>query len=229
MADSPLYSSSTVAPAPASIITIALTGGPSSGKTTSLAHLRAALERRASVYIVPETPTIVMGMGFPYPGTENRAMLVEFELSLLEIQLKMEEVAKRLARARALATGSSRTVLILDRAVFDMRAYMPPSVWDEILQRAGRTESDLLSSYDAVLHLVTASDGAREFYAGSSNNATRTETADEAIALDRKTLDAWSSHPSVTVFPNLEDGFDGKLKRVVDFVLQCAQLDSDAT
>lgn len=41
--------------------------------------------------------------------------------------------------------------------------------------------------YDAIVHLVTAADGADRFYT-LANNSTRTESAEQAIAMDRRTL-----------------------------------------
>jgi hypothetical protein len=51
--------------------------------------------------------------------------------------------------------------------------------------------------YTAVLHLVTAANGAEPFYT-LENNETRLESAEEARRLDDRVLRAWVGHPRLT-------------------------------
>jgi hypothetical protein len=67
--------------------------------------------------------------------------------------------------------------------------------------------------YEAVFHLVTAANGAVEFY-GTDTNATRYETAEVACEVDKKLQSAWIGHPRVYVFDNKTD-FEAKMQRVV--------------
>jgi CYTH domain-containing protein len=72
--------------------------------------------------------------------------------------------------------------------------------------------------YDAVLHLVSAADGAESFYT-TANNASRYEKADEAglnlaRQLDKKVIQAWTGHPHHRVIDNRKD-FEQKLNRVL--------------
>jgi CYTH domain-containing protein len=72
--------------------------------------------------------------------------------------------------------------------------------------------------YDAVLHLVSAADGAETFYT-TANNASRYEKADEAglnlaRELDKKVIQAWTGHPHHRVIDNRKD-FEQKLNRVL--------------
>ena len=76
----------------------------------------------------------------------------------------------------------------------------------------------LRDRYDAVLHLVSAADGAEQFYT-TANNAQRLEKADEeglkiARELDKKIVSAWKGHPHLRVINNHED-FNNKLNRVL--------------
>jgi hypothetical protein len=48
---------------------------------------------------------------------------------------------------------------------------------------------------DMVIHLVTAADGAEEFYT-LENNAARTETPQVAKMLDKMTQGVWNGHPN---------------------------------
>ncbi len=68
------------------------------------------------------------------------------------------------------------------------------------------------SRYDGVIHLVTAALGAQAFYT-RSNNTARSEGVELARSLDKKTLDAWTGHPHITVCPNVPgQSFDKKIE-----------------
>lgn len=59
----------------------------------------------------------------------------------------------------------------------------------------------LLKRYDAVVHMVTAADGAEPFYT-LDNNAVRTEGVAKAIEMDRRTLDCWTGHEHLYIVDN---------------------------
>ena len=72
--------------------------------------------------------------------------------------------------------------------------------------------------YDAVLHLVSAADGAEQYYT-TATNSTRYEQANEeglqlARDLDKKVNKSWTGHPHLRVINNHND-FDTKLNRVI--------------
>jgi CYTH domain-containing protein len=69
--------------------------------------------------------------------------------------------------------------------------------------------------YDAVLHLVTAADGAEKYYT-LQNNATRTETVEQAIAVDCAIREAWLGSPAHRIVGNtLSAGFEDKMDRCI--------------
>ena len=83
---------------------------------------------------------------------------------------------------------------------------------------AGTDPDALRGRYDAVLHLVSAADGAEQYYT-TATNATRYEKADEeglrlARELDKKVINAWSGHSHLRVINNHDD-FNAKLNRVI--------------
>ena len=71
----------------------------------------------------------------------------------------------------------------------------------------------LRDQYDAVFHLVTAAKGAEKYYT-LANNQARTETVEEAAALDDKLIAAWTGHPHLRVIDNATN-FEDKLKRLI--------------
>lgn len=191
---------------------VVLTGGPCGGKTQALGRLTAKLEDSGyDVYLVGETPTLLINGGCQYPGEAKEAELIEFETALIHLQIQMEESFRRVADSTP-----RPSVVFLDRALLDVSAYLPPEMWRRVLAANRLTEEAILKRYHLVLHLVTAADGAESFYT-LSNNTARRETAEEARALDRRIADAWRAHPSFTLVGN-ESDFEHKLERVVDAV-----------
>jgi hypothetical protein len=61
------------------------------------------------------------------------------------------------------------------------------------------------------MHLVTAAKGAPEFFTNSNNEA-RSETIDEAIALDKKLINAWVGHPHFSIIENNNKSFTRKVE-----------------
>ncbi|KAA0162870.1 hypothetical protein FNF28_04505 [Cafeteria roenbergensis] len=196
----------------APIFTVVLTGGPCGGKSSSLEHVTKAFSARGfDVYAGPEVPTIIMQGGGKYPGIDAGELLSQFEIALLQLQEQMEDSFRRIA----LSTGRP-SLVILDRAMPDPGAYISPAQFDEILARIGYSRESIMARYDLVVHLVTAADGALPFYT-TSNNAARTESAEEAVRLDRAVEQCYKAHPRQVVVGN-EAGFDVKLERVVEAI-----------
>jgi len=84
-----------------------------------------------------------------------------------------------------------------------------------VLDRINKPVIELRDSYDAVFHLVTAANGSPEIYLkNKENNPARTETVEQAVALDNKLISAWTGHPHLRVIDN-STGFEGKMKRLI--------------
>lgn len=187
---------------------IVLTGGPCAGKTTALVKI---IEHFSSlgykVFIIPEVPTLFSQAGMDYL-TDNHAFFYEGEKATLETQLALEDKFTRMAE-----TIKTPTLMVCDRGTMDISAYMKPEMWEEITSGVGTSSEKLRARYDAVLHLVSAADGAEQFYT-TANNAERTEGLELARELDKKVIQAWSEHPHLRVINNHEN-FDTKINRVI--------------
>lgn len=115
---------------------------------------------------------------------------------------------------------NQKVVILCDRGVMDGMAYTDDNVWQALLDETGWSTIQLRDRrYEAIIHMVTAADGAVQFYT-SENNAARYETVDEAKALDKKLINAWTGHPLLSIVENLRDGFKGKIRRTVDSVFK---------
>lgn len=198
-----------------SIKRIVLTGGPCAGKTTALSRIIAHFSARGyKVLTVPEVPTMVTLAGWDYM-TDNHAFYYEGEKVILELQLALEEKIMRLAE-----TCTEPCLVICDRGTMDISAYISPEMWQELTHNCGTSTQALREGgrYDAVIHMVSAADGAEEYY-NTDTNAQRYEKADEAgraLArdLDRKVYDAWSGHPHRYLIKSDND-FELKMNQVI--------------
>lgn len=192
---------------------IVLTGGPCAGKTTALVKITEYFSGFGyKVFNVPEVPTIYSTAGWNYL-TPNRDLYYQGERAILETQLALENQFMQLAKV-----CEKPVLIVCDRGAMDISAYIKPEEWDEITRMAGTNSEALRQSYDAVLHLVSAADGAEQYYT-TATNATRYEQANEeglrvARELDKKVIKAWTGHPHLRVINNHDD-FENKLNRVL--------------
>jgi CYTH domain-containing protein/predicted ATPase len=189
---------------------IVLTGGPCAGKTTCMTQLAARLnERGFLVYVVPEAATLLLGGGISLAGL-SPSEIVGFQGRLIRLQMLLEDTFEAQARV-----ALRDAVLLCDRGAMDARAYVSGETWQALLDEQGWTNVGLRDQrYTAVLHLVTAAVGAEEFYT-TANNAARSETPAEAIALDQKLQQAWTGHPHLRVIDNSSD-FSHKIRRTTE-------------
>lgn len=195
------------------------TGGPCGGKTTALAHVREELEQLGYIVMtVPEAATLAIVAGvnpaLPY-------MLPMLQETILGVSLALEDrmhAAAVHACSQAAAHGKKGVVILHDRGIPDGNAYVDGTTYRGLLRQFGlNIVSARDARYDAVFHLVTAADGAEEYYT-LANNEARSEDASAARLLDARTQNAYVGHPHLRVIDNRTD-FAGKLKRLMQEVL----------
>ena len=189
------------------ITKIVITGGPCGGKSTAMSWIQNAFTQKGyKVLFIPETATeLITGGIAPWTCGSNG----EFQKCLLRMQLEKEKVFEQASKTM----NSEKVLIVCDRGALDNKAYMDSLEFAQVLEYLKMSEVDLRDNYDAVFHLVTAAKGAAEFYTTANNNA-RTETVEEAAAIDDKLIAAWTGHPHLRVIDNSSD-FDEKLKRLI--------------
>ena len=199
---------------------IVLTGGPCAGKSTALSKLESyLLEKGYAVLIVPESATELIQGGIR-PFGDQALYGFDFQGIILDYQLGKEKMYNQ---AASLLEASGRDVVILyDRGVLDNKAYLDYPDWRRLLASRNLREEDLKNRYDAVIHMVTAAKAENGIYT-LENNAARTESKEEAILLDQKTLQAWSGHSNLKIVEN-EEEFSEKVNTVLDFCLEAIDL-----
>ena len=107
----------------------------------------------------------------------------------------------------------ARVLIVCDRGTMDNKAYLSEQDFTSLLTYIGMTEEELYKEYAAVFHLVTAADGAEQFYT-TANNSSRIETPKEAIAVDQRLRNAWKGHPHLKVIENTSD-FETKISTLL--------------
>ncbi|MBP5548188.1 MAG: AAA family ATPase [Bacteroidales bacterium] len=191
------------------ITKIVLTGGPCAGKTTALAHI-VELFSGMGYYVltVPEAATLFTQSGVNFL-TSDKDLFLQSERQLMEFQLELED------RLVCIGESSGKPVLVVcDRGTMDIRAYLSDQMWNALLDTLGTTVVELRDArYDAVIHMSTAAKGAEKFYT-LANNAARSESPEQACAIDDKLMSAWTGHPHLRVIGN-DCGFEEKIARVL--------------
>lgn len=187
---------------------IVITGGPCAGKTTGMSWIQNAFtEMGYAVIFVPETATELISGGVA-PWTLNSNL--DYQICQIKLQLEKEKVFEEAANK---IFNADKILIVCDRGAIDNKAYMTDGEFKSALSTLKLNEIELRDKYDAVFHLVTAAKGAEEFYT-LSNNQARTETVEEASALDDKLISAWTGHPHFRVIDNAL-GFEEKMKKLI--------------
>lgn len=183
---------------------IVITGGPCAGKTSSLEIIRNEFEPKGyKVFSVDETATQLFKSGAPCRSTQNKQ---EYQYRLAKLMLDKEDAIAGLASTYK----EDKILIVCDRGALDNRVYVDDQQFNYLLKKLKTTEEKLRNRYDAVFHLVTAANGAKESY-NYINNEHRLETPEEAILLDTQLITAWNGHPHIRVIDNKTD-FAGKMR-----------------
>ena len=181
-------------------IRVVLTGGPGAGKTAALEVIRKRYCEH--VVVLPEAATIVFSGGFPRRPSEVARRGAQ--LAIFHVQDQLEQIGLNEGRP---------SVVLCDRSVLDGLAYWPGDD-ASYFEATGTSREEIYARYPLVLHLRTPSP---EHY--NHVNPVRTESAEEADAIDRRIFEVWSGHPNrVVIDSNAE--FLEKLGRTLAAVDQ---------
>jgi predicted ATPase len=162
------------------MVRIVLTGGPGAGKTAILEMLRHALCAHSA--FAPETASLLFRGGFPRDSAEPSRCAAQ--RAIFHVQTEIENVFSARPNVHA---------LLCDRGTIDSVAYWPQSA-ESFWRELETTVEAQLARYDVVIHLRVPS--AEEGY---HTNGVRTETAEQAAAIDTRIAEAWKRHPRVHV------------------------------
>lgn len=157
---------------------IVLTGGPGAGKTAILELVKKQICNHVAV--LPESASILFGGGFwRLPSSSGR---IAAQKSIFFIQQQLEYLVEN---------ENKWAVGLCDRGTIDALAYWPKdekSFWDELQT----SKQEQYSHYAAVLHLRTPT----EQLGYNHQNPIRTESPNQAAAIDAKIKQIWQDHPN---------------------------------
>jgi predicted ATPase len=157
---------------------IALTGGPGGGKTTAADLFRREIGEK--VVVVPESATLLFSGGFPRSAQPLAA--ASAQKAIFQVQQHLEDVQSFLYPER---------ILLCDRGTVDGAAYAPRSP-NEFFTELGSTFEVELARYDGVIFFESAAVGGLTIEGG---NPVRTESLEQAVALDLRLRKLWQQHP----------------------------------
>ena len=102
--------------------------------------------------------------------------------------------------------NDQHVVILIDRGLCDGSAYVSREDWQALMDDLCMSTVMLRDNrYDAVLHMVTAADGAEEFFGA------RYESAVQAVAKDRRLQEAYMGHANWVSIDNHHESFDRKI------------------
>lgn len=212
---------------PPAYIHVVLTGGPGAGKSTAIAAIPGDLEARGfGVLTIQEAATMLIEGGFPIcealadAGNGDFRKLWAFQQAVTRTQAQLRETAQQLALDLHSLTGK-RFVIIHDRGIADNGAYVGSAEFGRLMDECGINLYEARDRYDVVIHMITAAEGAEEFYS-LDNNVARTETPQQARTLDKKTRAAWHGHEHLKIVDN-STTFEHKINRFKAEILNALQ------
>lgn len=207
-----------------SVKKIILTGGPCSGKTTAMSRLRNYLQSCGyRVFLVPEAATLLFLNGFLVDDFSKPGCPFAFQKAIIRTQIHLEDTFTEYAKA-----VGTKSIVLCDRGTMDGKAYVDDETWTNLLGSLYLDEDALLSRYDTVFHLVTAADGAEDYYT-LENNAARSEGLEEARRVDGRSQSAWERHTNHIVIDNSFASFEHKIRCLLTHVADTLSISLPAT
>jgi predicted ATPase len=190
---------------------LVLTGGPGGGKTTFIRELSADPAWRECFSALPEAISLMRDIGIS--ASEKL-----FQRVMVHLQMALEEGLKR-----ALEPQGDRFILC-HRGSLDPLAYWLNNGWteEEFFQYTETTLAQHYQRYHAVIHLVTAADGAEYSYQRWPASH-RPETLEQAIRIDHLLQHAWGDHPHYYRIDNIGKDWQSKsldIKRIISFLFE---------
>lgn len=187
---------------------IVFDGGICAGKTSGMEKTQKQLAERGIIaVVVPEAAAILKGNGLHPKDFSN----TDYQRAVLEVQLFNERMFTKMAQELQ-QKYNSRVVLLCDRGLLSGAAYIdaPNETMLEVFQERilapyGLSVEEVANSYRAVVHLVTAADGAEEYFT-LTNEKARDETPEVARYLDMRSQLSWVGVEERECVPNVVNG-----------------------
>jgi predicted ATPase len=175
-------------------VKVAITGGPSGGKTTLIEALKKE-NAGGKVKVVPEAASILYKGGFP--RVKSFDGLFHAQKAIYSVQREVEDLRCKIY---------PEALIVCDRGSLDALAYWPDGA-ENFFGIVGSSIEAEVSRYHWVIHLDTAAEPDYD-----AANEIRTETFLEALSLNEKIKKSWSVHPQRIVINSQQD-FLSKMRK----------------
>lgn len=189
-------------------VKVAITGGPSGGKTTLIEALKKELAPK--VKIVPEAASILYRGGFP--RVKNYDGFFHAQKAIYYTQREVEALRCK---------THPDALIVCDRGSLDALAYWPDTE-EHFFEVMNTSRAQEYSRYDWVIHLDTATEPDYD-----SSNEVRTEGFHEALSLNEKIKKGWEGHPQRIII-TADNDFFAKMKKAT-LVIEAIMNESEFT
>jgi len=203
---------------------VVFTGGPCAGKTTTINRMKSFFSTLGwKVLCVPETATILLGTGVYFYELTKESQTA-FQENLLKTLLQIEDTVNETAKY-FVEKKNVNVMIIYDRGAMDPVSFLSAEEWDALKHKNPEwNEVDLRDNrYDQIIHMVTAANGAEQFYS-LDNNCARSESIELAREIDERCSKAWIGHPCMDIVNN-DYKFEMKVNKALQVVCERIGLD----
>lgn len=202
---------------PKFLYVICFTGGPCGGKTSTINYIALKLQQKGfNIIKLEELPTLTVKCGGSIKiDSFTPQESFNFFTNYIDFQIEYENIFRELAKDR-LCEGP--TVILCDRGINDAWAYMSKEMRALIKNEYDLNIQKMVNwRYDCCVHMVTAADGAEDFYNLSTNMA-RHEDANKARVIDKIIQNAYLIHKNLQIIDNSSENFEEKMKKTLSCI-----------
>lgn len=152
-----------------------------------------------NLYFIPEIYALTT---FAEPSLDNWMNHSDDKLlaaqASVDLQVSLEDYFARIASIQ-----KKDTLIVSENGIVEILARFPEGIRDQVLESNKWTLEDIRDNrYDAVLHMVTAANGAEEFY---HLTRSKVKSPEDALDIDRAIQKAWNGHPDYTLITNFKE------------------------
>lgn len=167
------------------------------GKTSTIEYLKKYFENKGyDVFIVNEVPTMLLNNGF----NSKRCGKLNFLELIAKIELSLGNILEKEANDYI----NENKIMFWDKCPIDNLAFIDRDELDIMLKKLNTSYSEIINSYDLIIHLETIAKDYPELYTNETNK-NRTLDKDLAIKRNDRLLEAYSSCAKRVIIDGYKD------------------------